>query len=345
MLALFAVIFFPLAWLLGNALILVLDRKKARREYFWEDRLLAGIFILIGLAEGAHLGALVRGQSVFAFTKLAALLLIVASGISCVITGISLGLSVRSRKAAGSKEAALSATGGKAGSLSRDQWTTREWTTLAAFLILVGIQAVFLLTGTRVYLEYDETLETVTSFLRSGTMFDCNPLTGLPYEQGMPSRLKILCLPSAFAGLCQVCRANPELVVWKVIPILTLGAAYLAYRSLARALFAGNRFGECMFLLLTAILVFVGDYGYGMEGFGLLHAGFQGTTIRLAVMMPWLFGLCLRRKWRLVPLVLLAEACIVWTLYGLGMGILLVATFLAFQGLRHALQKRKEGPQ
>ena len=333
MLALFAVIFFPLSWLLGNALILVLDRKKAREEYFWEDRTLAGVFILIGLAEGAHLGALVRGQSVFAFTKLAALLLIAAAGISCVITGVSIGLHVRSQKRAGAQTDAP----------SREKRTTKEWVTLAAFLLLAGMQAFLILTGTRVYSEYDVTLETVTSFLRSGTMFTCNPLTGLPYEQGMPSRLKILCLPSAFAGICQICNASPEPVVWKMIPILTLAAAYLAYRSLARALFSGSRFLEFLFLLLTALLVFVGDYGYGMEGFGLLHAGFQGTTIRMAVMMPWLFGLCLRRKWRLVPLVLLAEACVVWTLYGLGMGFLLVAAFLALLCIQRALQKRKEG--
>jgi hypothetical protein len=130
-----------------------------------------------------------------------------------------------------------------------------------------------------------------------------------------------------------------------MVPILTLVAAYLAYRSLARALFSGRRFLEYLFFVLTALLIFVGDYGYGMEGFGLLHAGFQGTTIRMAIMMPWLFGLCLRRKWRLVPLVLLAEACIVWTLYGLGMGFLLVAAFLALLCIQHALQKRKEGSQ
>ena len=265
MLALFAVIFFPLSWLLGNALILVLDRKKAREEYFWEDRTLAGVFILIGLAEGAHLGALVRGQSVFAFTKLAALLFIVAAGISCVITGASIGLRMRSQKR----------TGDQASTPFHEKRTTKEWVALAAFLLLAGMQAFSILTGTRVYSEYDVTLETVTSFLRSGTMFTCNPLTGLPYEQGMPSRLKILCLPSAFAGICQICNASPELVVWKMIPILTLAAAYLAYRSLARALFSGSRFLEFLFLLLTALLVFVGDYGYGMEGFGLLHAGFQ----------------------------------------------------------------------
>ena len=102
---------------------------------------------------------------------------------------------------------------------------------------------------------------------------------------------------------------------------------------------------EYLFLAFTALLIFVGDYGYGMEGFGLLHAGFQGTTIRMAVMMPWLLGLCLRRKWRLVPLVLLAEACIVWTLYGLGMGTLVVVAFLIFCYVQRMLKKRKEGSQ
>lgn len=67
---------------------------------------------------------------------------------------------------------------------------------------------------------------------------------------------------------------------------------------------------------------------YGLEGFGLLHGGFQGVTIRNAVLMPYLFGLCLRRKWKLAILAILAESCLVWTLYGAGMGLLTV--FLYF---------------
>ena len=69
MIALIAVICFPLACLLGNALIQVVDAKKSRSEYFWEDWFLAGIFVMIGLAEGAHLMVLMRGRSLLAFSK------------------------------------------------------------------------------------------------------------------------------------------------------------------------------------------------------------------------------------------------------------------------------------
>jgi len=64
MLALVFMAFLPLAWLLGNALITVLDAKRSAREWHLEDRVVAGILVLIGLAEGAYLAAMTRGQSV-----------------------------------------------------------------------------------------------------------------------------------------------------------------------------------------------------------------------------------------------------------------------------------------
>lgn len=329
MLALVAVALFPLSWLLGNALILIVDHQRAKTEYHWEDRLLAGIFMLIGLAEGAHLGALVRGQSVSAFTKYYFLLLSVAGALSCVISATCF-LTGKKQAAAPKEKRALTLE-------KREIWI------LAAFLVLAGAQLFGILFQTKVYLDYDLTLETVTEFLRADRLYGANPMTGLPYEQGMPSRLKILCLPTLYAFLTRNCHVTPEWMTWHFIPAVTLAAAYLAYLSLARALFPKERFLRLLFLAVTALLLIVGDYGYGMEGFGLLHAGFQGTTIRGAVLMPYLIGLCLRKKWRLAPLVILTEVCLVWTLYGLGMGIAVTAIFLVLGGIRSALLRRKEG--
>jgi hypothetical protein len=68
----------------------------------------------------------------------------------------------------------------------------------------------------------------------------------------------------------------------------------------------------------------VGDYLYGMDGFGLLHCGFRGVTIRSTVLVPYVFGLAMRRKWKAAVLGIVAEACIVWTLYGMGVCLLVV---------------------
>lgn len=335
MLALVFVAFLPLAWFLGNALITVVDAKRSAREWHLEDRVVAGILVLIGLAEGAYLAAMTRGQSVSAFTKYYGSLLIAAGIASCLVT-LAFAWIGKKRGWPGRQGLNLD---------SIKKFERKEWVVIILFLIAVMAQTFMILFRTSVFLEYDETLETVVSFLQTDRFYEVNPLTGQPFEQGMPMRLKILCLPALLTFLAKITQADPRLVTWHVFPVITLLGAYLAYVSLARSLFPEKRFHRCLFLLAVALLVFVGDCAYGAEGFGLLHGGFQGTAIRGAVMMPWVFGLCLRRKWRLVPLVILAEACIVWTLYGLGMSALASVTFLAYLGLKNMLQRRKEGRQ
>lgn len=335
MLALVFMAFLPLAWLLGNALITVLDAKRSAREWHLEDRVVAGILVLIGLAEGAYLAAMTRGQSVSAFTKYYGILLI-AAGVVCGLIGLIFAWIGKKHGQAGTQGLNIS----KFKNVER-----KEWIVILLFLVMVLTQVFLILLRTCVFLEYDETLETVVSFLQTDRFYEVNPLTGQSYEQGMPMRLKILCLPALLTFLTKITQADPELVTWHVFPVITLLGAYLAYASLARILFPEKRFHRCLFLLIVALLVFVSDCAYGAEGFGLLHGGFQGTAIRGAVMMPWVFGLCIRRKWRLVPLVILAEACLVWTLYGLGMSALVTVTFLAYLGLKNMLQRRKEGRQ
>ena len=67
MLALTAILLFPLLFLLGTGVTRILYGYKGEGDFFWEDRFLAGIIFLIGLAEGAHLGIMARGQSISVF--------------------------------------------------------------------------------------------------------------------------------------------------------------------------------------------------------------------------------------------------------------------------------------
>lgn len=72
-----------------------------------------------------------------------------------------------------------------------------------------------------------------------------------------------------------------------------------------------------------------------MDGFSLLYCGYRGVTVRNLVLIPYVFSLGLRKRWKTVLLCILAEACIVWTLYGLGAGLLTAAgLFLAERGRR-----------
>ena len=318
MLALITVLFIPVLYLIGKAALAFLYGNKKLSGLTWGDAFLTGGLLLIGLAEGAHLGALVRGQSVCAAQKYFMLLLGAAVALSAAFLVIKRlirkdgELGLQRMKEAGSK-----------------LWKAKEERLLLAVLLgLIICQGILILGRSAVYLDQDITLETVRTFLQEDMLYGSNPLTGKPYELGMPSRLKILCLPTLYAVFCRLTGASPEFVVWHLVPLAVLIFAYLAYASLGRALFSENRKAEYVFLIIVGVLFFVGDAMYGLEGFGLFHAGFQGTTIRNAVLLPYLFGLCLRRRFRSAVPVILAEACLVWTFYGAGMSLVVMLLFM-----------------
>ncbi len=195
------------------------------------------------------------------------------------------------------------------------------------------------------YLRRDMTVEAVNSFLTADAIYQVNPMTGQPYEIGAPLRLKILCLPTLYGILCRIFGLSAMQVVWGVIPVITLLLSYLAYSLLARQLFSKSRLKRGCFLVFAALLFWAGDYAYGMDGFGLLHGGFWGVTIRGAVLVPYVIGLVLRRRWKLVVLCVFAEACIVWTLYGLGACVFVAAGLLGLEQLMKSFKKRKGGKE
>ena len=339
MLALVAIMLFPLLFLLGTCVVRVLHSGKERGELFWEDRLLAGIPVLVGLAEGAHLGALARGQSVLAFQKYFCLLLggavLLSGGILFVMRLAGRGSEVKKMQPGENKKRTLR-------DRIRESGKTERFLMTGVALLFVT-QLLLVILRTEIYQDRDLTLETVMSFLSSGKIHEINPVTGFPYEAGLPLRLKILCLPTLYAALSTLPGVTAEGATWHFVPALMLTFSYLAYVSLGRTLFSKERNKRLLFLLVFGVLIFAGDYLFGMEGFGLLHLGFHGTTLRGAVLLPWLFSLCLRKKWKLGVCIAAAEACVVWTLYGLGASVFILGSFLAWNFARRVWNGRKEG--
>ena len=123
------------------------------------------------------------------------------------------------------------------------------------------------------------------------------------------------------------------------MPAVILLCSYAAYRALACSLFpreGGRRLRRACFMTIVSLLMWTGTYAFGMDGFGLLVCGWRGTSIRNGVLLPWLFSLCIRRKWLWTVLCIAAEACIVWTLYGCGTCLGVTAGMAA----AHVLSKR-----
>lgn len=262
------------------------------------DFLLTGGILIIGLAETAHLAAVFLH---WPFTRCAVLFggLAGAAAIAAVLGCFLIKpAEEQEKKRYGAAEGILC-------------------------MVLAGVlvsQLFFVCGEGNQYRRGDMTVETVESFLVSDGVYQVNPMTGMPYTEGLPSRLKILCLPTLYGSLCKVTSLSPRVVVWKIAPVITLLGCYAAFASLGNCLFAGkrDRLKRLCFLAAVSLLLWAGTYRYGMDGFNVLHCGWRGVAIRNGVLVPWLFSLCLRRKWLSAILCVLAEACIVWTLYGLG---------------------------
>ena len=272
------------------------------------DLLIRGCLIIIGLTEVAHLAGCLLGWSFLAVTEL-----LLAEIAVAVLVLILSGL------IAHKKAIAVSAIAGK--------------TVAAALGFLILLQVLWILTGERVWTDGDMTLETVNTFLKENSIYTVDPLTGEPYTQGMSFRLKLLCLPTLYGTISRWSGMAPETVVYRLIPCLTLCMGYLAYGRLGAVLFDHNREKCNIFLIIVGILFCAGTYMPGVDGFDIFYGGFRGVTIRAAVLLPYLFSCLFERKYLGAVLCILAEACMVWTLYGAGVCLLVTVAWVALRWL------------
>lgn len=288
--------------LLGMGALRLIYGSQTTREMNLSDCVLTGGMVLIGLAEAAHLAAVILGWSFSRCAKIFGLAVVILCLFSLFLVFLN-------------RREWMQTLTGTGFNLAGDR---------SLFLLRMGLvlgvlsELIFVIVFRRVYLGGDMTLETVVSFLDTDAVYLINPLTGEAYSQGMPFRLKILCLPFLYAALSSLFGIDPEFLVYGLVPAFVLLGSCLAFDSVGRFLFPEDRRKRVAFLLLTVLLLGVGDYMYGMDGFGLLHGGFRGVAIRGGILLPYTVGLMLRRKYRSVLLCILAEACMVWTLYGLG---------------------------
>lgn len=212
---------------------------------------------------------------------------------------------------------------------------------LLAFGVTVGLQLLFILLGSNHYLEGDMMVETVASFLQTDGIYRVNPMTGMEYTAGVPMRIKILSLPTLYAMLCRNIGCSPTLFVWWLVPVAVCILCYCAFGSLSRALFPDRPAGRAFFLLVVALVLWTGSYRFGMDGFGLLFCGWRAVTIRNLILIPYTLSLCLRRRFAEVVLCILAEACICWTLYGMGMCLAMLVLYLGVDVVGRRMERRR----
>lgn len=299
--------------LLGRGALRVLYGKSPNQDRSLADSVLTGGMIVIGLTQVVHMWAIMSGQSFSGCVRifLCGILLLLFAAVLLIAVE-----NVRQRKNPAYAREAERIRVRKAMTQSRPD--AQEKILYFVFGILVLLQLLLLVWKQERYLTGDMTVETVNTMLSTDTIYQFNPMTGQPYTLGIPMRLKILCLPTLYAILCELFGMSGTYLVWNVVPVLVMLGSYLAFYTVAKALFPDEHKKRGVFLVLVAVLLWVGTNLYGMDGFGLQYTAWRGVSLRAGILLPYTFGLILRKKWRLVPLCILTEVCIVWTLYGMG---------------------------
>ena len=212
------------------------------------------------------------------------------------------------------------------------------------FCLIVVLQAVWFLMLQTPEISGDITGETVQTFLTENAVYTVNPMTGSAFTQGMPARLKILGLPAFYALICRLTGCPAVYTVYRIMPLVTFLLAYVVYGLWARFLFPKDYKKQITFLLVIALL-----FQFGCYGARLFAAGWRGETIRALILLPYALLCLMKKRKKGVLLCILAEACMVWTLYGAGLVLLMtviVEVIRYVDNRRHMLLRqnfKKEG--
>lgn len=308
---------------IGSGILTIAYRKKSTYQVTLSESAVLGIIAGIGISETVHVLGIFKNMSLQTCGKVWGLVLLAAGVLSAAL------LFFWQRK-------------------SKLRFLTVKSPALSysvipfVFVGLLLFQTLFVFCMEPIAVAGDITSETVRSFLSEDGIYKVMPLTGRPNENLIPMRYSILCLPTVYAMLSQIFQQDAELVICHVVPVVVLLISYLCYWHLSGVLFgAEDAKKRYLFLLIVALFVLFSDGSASSAGFGLLHGGYLGTTIRNMILVPYVFATALQKQWWKAILCILAETCIVWTLWGLGVCVVIVAGI----GLLTILEKKNSKVQ
>lgn len=308
--------------------------------FFWKKKLtvadgyLAGGIISIGLAEISHLISGYLGWSFSACIRLLSVLFVVAAALLVFMAIMSWLIRVkikgRNRKNQREKE-------------RRQYLTSAEYIVSLLWTLLFVACVARILVNSDFSLYKDLTPELTSTFLSTDRLFTVNPTTGGEYLVGAPSRFRILCLPTLYGALCSWFQIEVSVLSFRIMPVVILGVACVAYYTLARAFWPDSRLHRMVFQIVILVLFLVSDTCEGQAGFLLFHQGFSPQTIRIAVLLPFSLSLLQRKRYELLLLPVLAETCLVWTGYGVGWCFLTTALWIAVKAFSKIFAGKKGG--
>ena len=178
-----------------------------------------------------------------------------------------------------------------------------------------------IISGSRLNSLGDETLETVVSFVDRGDMYAADPLTGMPYREGLPGKYKILCLPGMYAVMSAAFGTSPEVLVHNVMPGFWFMSGLFAMIALSGAIFREEKdelFKRSVFVAAGILFIYASDLSLYAQGFTIMSSMWRGAAIRIWLLIPVLLFLLIERKYITALLPVICEALICRTVYGVG---------------------------
>lgn len=258
--------------------------------------LITGIWVLLGCAEAAHLITIITNKSLQTYTTLCSVL--VLAGLFAYIGIFIFWYRSRKKNVTYTKKVTFSPV-------------------MLVFALLAGVTIYRLFSGYVPDLQ-DAVYEIVIGNLESGSIMTVHPFLGIDVEAGVPMRFRILGLSSLYSALITFSQQSQYMIMCKMVPLVVWGLSMLIYWAFAEEFFHGNRHKKWLFVSLVAFLYLATSGSEGMPGYRLFFAGFSGETIRAVLLIPYTLYVCWHKKWLLALIAVLAEACLVWTTYGLG---------------------------
>lgn len=257
--------------------------------------LLTGLWVLLGCAEAAHLITILTDRSLQTYILLWGVLslagLFVCSAVMLILwrkykTECGIGKNLHS-----------------------------PW------MILFGI--LFVITLCRIWGGYvpdlqDAVYDIVIGNLETGSVMTVHPFLGTVTEASVPMRFQILGLSSLYTALITISQQSQYMIMCKIVPLCLWCFSMLLYWAFSRELFGENQHKRWLFVSLIAFLYLITDGREGLVGYRLFFAGFSGESIRAVLLIPYTFLVCWKRNWMFALIAVLAEACLVWTTYGVG---------------------------
>ncbi len=265
--------------------------------------LLTGLWILLGCAEAAHLITIMTNRNLQTYITLCSIF--VLAGLF-VYMGISFWYN--RRKIAEEKP------------LKKSQISPY----MICFIVISGMTLYHFVSG---YIPdmNDAVYHIVIGNVHSGSLMTEHPFVGGQSAAAMPMRMQILGLSSLYSAVITESQQSQYMIMCRVVPLIVWTLAMLLYGAFAQKLFSDNVHKRWIFMSIAAFLVWATAGSEGALGYRMFYAGFSGETIRGALLMPYTIYVCWQKKWLLGLLAIAAEACLVWTTYGIGYCLLITS--------------------